>query len=1097
MEFETRYKNLNAAQQQAVDHIDGPLMVIAGPGTGKTELLSMRVANILKKTDTLPRNILCLTFTESGAEAMRTRLAAIVGPSAYEVAIHTFHSFGSEIISSNREYFYRGAQFQPADDIAALEILTRILDELDHTNQLTSKMNGEYTYLKDIKRAISELKRSGLTSEELLTVLDAGDSVVEALEPTIAEIFTRRVSLTMLPALSELSQKAAAMPRPDLPRGIAPLNHTFAISLAHAIDEAEAEHSTKPITAWKDAWTEKNQRGERALKDHKRHDRLRQLSFVYYRYLIELERAGLYDFDDMILSVIQAIEHNPDLKANLQEQFQYVLVDEFQDTNLAQARLLLNLVDNPINEGAPNLMTVGDDDQAIYSFQGAEVGNMMQFLQLFSAMQKIILTDNYRSAAPILNLARDVITLGEDRLENFDDSINKTLTPHAPEKNARVEVIETTTKNEQYAAIADAIASQITDGALPESIAILARKHAELEAIVPYLAQKGIYANYERQNNLLDTEIVRTLELLSDVLRELHLGHIDHADERMPELLSHPALAIDPKIIWQLSLKASREKRSWSELLAVTPELASLHDWLIASAVQFDNVPTEQMIDIILGTTEDSASPFRDYFFGETLRHNQPEKLLENIQALTQLRDRLHSHLLTLESDDARNDTAALLEFLELYRRYDQKVPLLRPASSATSDMVQLMTAHKAKGLEFDHVYVINTDDRTWGAKVRSASSKISYPHNLPLAPHTGSRDEQIRLLYVTLTRAKISLHLSHALANDSQKPQSQSDLLLVDATPPSVTLEPKNLSEIIDEAEQSWQARLLSVPQTDLKTLLAPVLERYKLSATHINNFIDITRGGPQYFLLQNLLRLPQSRNPQSVFGTAMHEALQRAHTHMAATGTKKPIEDSLHDFETIFSQFALESSDHDFYLKKGIDALEQFLTSPYADFSDDTKAEYDFASQSVTVDGARLTGKIDVARIDPKQKSIAVVDYKTGKASTSWRGHADYDKVKLHKYRQQLMFYRMLFEYSRDFSGYAWTSGAIQFVEPDQTGDIAAPLSADFTDDEYARFKQLVASVWQSIQTLDLPDISAYSADYAGVLAFEQDLIDKSTES
>ena len=138
MAFSTRYKTLNKRQKQAVDTIDGPVMVVAGPGTGKTELLGMRVAMILKQTDTLPENILCLTFTDSGAAAMRERLVSIIGPAGYKVAIHTFHSFGSEIISHNREYFYRGAEFRPADELSTYEIIRTIFDELDYKNPLAS-----------------------------------------------------------------------------------------------------------------------------------------------------------------------------------------------------------------------------------------------------------------------------------------------------------------------------------------------------------------------------------------------------------------------------------------------------------------------------------------------------------------------------------------------------------------------------------------------------------------------------------------------------------------------------------------------------------------------------------------------------------------------------------------------------------------------------------------------------------------------------------------------------------------------------------------------------------------------------------------------
>ena len=158
-DFETRYRALNAAQKQAVDTTEGPLMVVAGPGTGKTELLSMRVANILRTADVLPQNILCLTYTESGAYAMRERLAGLIGADAYKVAIHTFHSFGSEIINRNAEYFYHGAYFRPADELSSYEILRSIFEKLPHNNQLASKMNDEFTYLRDTQTAISDLKR--------------------------------------------------------------------------------------------------------------------------------------------------------------------------------------------------------------------------------------------------------------------------------------------------------------------------------------------------------------------------------------------------------------------------------------------------------------------------------------------------------------------------------------------------------------------------------------------------------------------------------------------------------------------------------------------------------------------------------------------------------------------------------------------------------------------------------------------------------------------------------------------------------------------------------------------------------------------------
>ena len=160
MDFNTRYAKLNDNQRQAVDYIHGSLLVIAGPGTGKTELLSMRTAQILRQTDTLPNSILCLTFTESGATNMRQRLRQIIGEDAYKIAIHTFHSFGTEIINQYREYFFRGADAQPVDELTQYQIISGILEELDWRNPLSAKNNGEFVYIKDLIRIISSSSKA-------------------------------------------------------------------------------------------------------------------------------------------------------------------------------------------------------------------------------------------------------------------------------------------------------------------------------------------------------------------------------------------------------------------------------------------------------------------------------------------------------------------------------------------------------------------------------------------------------------------------------------------------------------------------------------------------------------------------------------------------------------------------------------------------------------------------------------------------------------------------------------------------------------------------------------------------------------------------
>jgi DNA helicase II / ATP-dependent DNA helicase PcrA len=172
-DFDEAYKALNPSQRRAVDTIDGPVLVVAGPGTGKTQLLSVRAANILRQTDAQASNILCLTFTESAALEMRRRLIKLMGAEGNRIAVHTFHSFGADIINAYPEYFYSGAQFSPADELTGYELLRDIFETLPHNNVLAKTMNNEFTALKDVKAAISHLKRAGLSPKELLAILDA------------------------------------------------------------------------------------------------------------------------------------------------------------------------------------------------------------------------------------------------------------------------------------------------------------------------------------------------------------------------------------------------------------------------------------------------------------------------------------------------------------------------------------------------------------------------------------------------------------------------------------------------------------------------------------------------------------------------------------------------------------------------------------------------------------------------------------------------------------------------------------------------------------------------------------------------------------
>ena len=1162
MDFQTRYAKLNTNQRQAVDYIHGSLLVIAGPGTGKTELLSMRTAQILRQTDTLPDSILCLTFTESGAANMRQRLRQIIGEDAYKIAIHTFHSFGTEIINQHRQYFFRGADAQPADELTQHQIVTGILEGLDWRNPLGAKNNGEFVYTNELIRVISEFKQSGLTPAELRLVMADNQRAIADIAPDIQQVFAAKISKKTIELFAPLAEKIAervgegnSTTTANLPSSITPYAHVLALSIAHTAQEAIDANSTKPLTAWKNKWCEKNAGGEFVLKDFAASEKLSAAIDVYEVYGNVLAERSLFDYDDMILSVIQACESHPELRANLQEQFQFIMVDEFQDTNLAQLRLLFNLTDDEDN---PNIMAVGDDDQAIFSFQGADVGNIQRFRQHYHDPKIIVLTDNYRSAADILTAARGVITQGADRLENTIDGLSKQLTAHESGSGAQVEIQEFTSVSEERAGVARQIAELIKRGEKPEHITVIARHHKELIELLPYLYRQNLMVNYERHDDILEQDIIQALDKLARVVMAIHQNNLDTANSLLPEVIAHPAFGFSALDIWQLSLHAYKNRQLWLESMLANSTFQLFGEWLLERAKDVPNLPLEEQLDKLLGlemgagiTPIDSVqqtspenpqtpgakrgvdrdssgthsskeflqsageepllglrtatiarassdarrekrSPSKGsslnslaahYFSPEALAQN-PDTYLTTLESLRTLRQKLRDR-----TTDATPTLADFLEFIDLHRSTKTRLTHIRPQASALGGAINLMTAHKSKGLEFPHVFVIGAIDSAWGEKVRSRSRLIRYPANLQLQPAGASYDERLRLFFVAMTRAKTTLTMTYSQTNDAGSDTMIASFLT--AHTPTIIPAADTPATQITVAQTDWNTRLSAPITAELKDVLAPTLETYKLSITHLNNFLDVSRGGPQNFLLNNLLRFPSAKSPAASYGTAIHASLQQLHNLLRADHRLPPTERILHYFRTSLEAQHLPPDDFALYLDKGTAALTAFLDAKSSEFHDTELAELDFAHQGIVVGGARLTGKLDVADIDKHNKTIFVTDYKTGKPSHSWKGASDYEKIKLHKYRQQMMFYQLLVESSRDYGNFSFTGARLQFVEPDmKTGDILS-LEDTFSEEELAEFARLVGIVWRKITTLELPDISGYSADYKGMVQFENDLL------
>ena len=1085
LEYEKRYKTLNPAQKQAVDHTEGPLMVIAGPGTGKTELLSMRTANILQSTDMDASNILCLTYTESGVRAMRERLIDLIGQDAYRVAIQTFHGFGSEVMNNNPDYFYRGADFSPADELSTYEILLKIFHNLEHNNPLNKKLGDEYTYMKKVQASISDFKRAGLTPDEIQRAARHSLGFIEYAEPIVQDFWPERIDKKIITTIDSLFEKLSQYSsEPTNVPNIEPLATICIEQLSSAIHVAQETQKTTPITAWKSKWLEKDNEGHFILRDKKRFEVLVATSSVYQDYLDAMLRAKLYDYDDMILRVALGLEVNHELRLNIQEKYQYIMVDEFQDTNGAQMRILESLIQIPTGD-APNIMVVGDDDQAIYSFQGAEISNILNFRKRVADLETITLKHNYRSVENILSTSREVIVQGTDRLENQLDTINKELLANIAGDGKETHFTKHKTQAAEFLTVAENIAQKIKSGTKPHDIAVLARGKKDILAFLPYLHHKNIKISFEHDENILENAAVDILLKLSRVVHFIARGDIRYIDEQLPGILAHPAFDIAPRDLWQISLDAYKKRESWLEtMLGSENKVCVIAEWLLEMAKISTEVSVETSLDQLFGSqpTKNYTSPLKEYYFSREKIDKNPGEYVAHLQSLSTIRSNIRQYKL--------NETLSLGDFVaycDLARSAGIQLKN-HYSAEAIEGAVQVMTAHKSKGLEFEAVYILHANDDIWGSKSRGTSNKLSYPQNMPIGIAGDSYDDKLRLFFVAMTRAKKYLYVSSSEQSLSGKKSLHAEFL---SNQKWQSTEGNDTSQVqIEAAEYTWHTAVDVNKDKNLREILSTRLKNYLLSATALNNFIDVTEGGPQGFLLNNLLHFPQNISASAAMGSSVHKALQNAHQHLRTEGDRRPIEDVVGDFENYLQLARLPEHEYSQKLQKGSDALRFYLDSSYDLFDPQQDVEFDFTNQGSALGEARLTGAIDVMQVNKKNKTIDIVDYKTGKPSSSWKGSADFEKIKLHKYKQQLMFYKLLVENSRDFKGYRVGRLTLDFIEPSASGK-AVSLDADFTHEELETFKQLVTKVWSSIMSCEFIDTSDYPQTYKGVLEFEKDLL------
>jgi len=1064
------FKRLNPAQHKAVTTIDGPVMVVAGPGTGKTELLALRVAYILENADVAPHNILCLTFTENGALNMRERLVRMIGQDAFRVGIYTFHAFCNTVISRYPEYFYSAITHVQASDLDRAEIVHQIFSELPKTHPFSSfHPERGYTYLKDTLDRITQIKKGGYAPNEYRVMVEQYLDEATKIDEVLCEWPSGRASITRIEEYRSvqrlLSEQGSTTAR------------FLASTLGSAIEKAEEIGKTEPIGSWKKKYTITDE--ERIyFRDTVNSEKITAVAELYEAYTLALRKHGLYDYDDVIIDVVNALREHATLRSELEEQYQYILIDEFQDTNDAQMQLVRAISSSFVHEQNPNVMVVGDDDQAIYKFQGAELSNIIEFRDsTYRKVQTIVLDTNYRSHSTVLDYARSIVTQGAHRLETRYKDISKVLTQGSTNiPLGKISAITHASDIEEYTTVSETIKKLLEEGTPPEDIAILSREHKALQALLPYLDQRGIPYEYTKKANVFDEPHITEVTALADYCAYV-MSDGARKDYLLPSILSYPYFQISRPILFSIALQAKDEHTTWAEVIQKhkDPAVAKVHELLAELSVLAETEPLEHFFEQAMLVTG-----FKEHHFSAQKLAKGPTEYVRFLASLKTLieamREWRRGELLQAKDVQA---------FIALHQDHHLSLVSESPFLKHTH-AISLLTAHAAKGLEFGHVFIIAAHDSVWAKKPRTNKAPLPTVLSDRLTPAGDDEDDFIRLLYVSITRAKHSLYISghESLVRYLEGAHKSED---------TDSANTESGDEItLDTTAHENSLAIVSAPyQVDEMAILKRLVEDYRMPVTHLNNFLNIIDGGPLYFVEQNLLNFPHPKTTPSVFGTAIHKAVAelvlypKYHggdpaplPHILAMCTK----------EIIHGRLPLTEQ------KKSVAYGEQVLTAYHklrADtFLPDDAIEVDMREEGVSIDSAILTGKIDLLRI--RERAYDVVDLKTGRSYSSWDEprQSDADKIKLHKFKIQLIFYKLLLEGSSHYR-LPINTLAIEFVESIYKDKELITLPYTPTAEEIARVRKLITAVYHKIVNLDFPDISQYEKNYKGILKFEEDLI------
>jgi DNA helicase-2/ATP-dependent DNA helicase PcrA len=882
---------LNPEQRQAVEHGEGPLLIIAGPGTGKTRVITERVVYLLENVAGLqPQNLLAVTFTDKAAEEMKRRVREALPGLDPLPHISTFHSFCYEAL--RKRHFER----RLLDKVDVWIFLRRRMEQLGL--EFYQKLAEPGAFLHDLNDFFSRCQD-------------------ELIEPDDFEAYVAKGEKDFLPRAARLDPAARKLEE------------------------------------------------EEVLKK-------KELARVFRHSRRLIEDAGCSSLGSLIPETVHLFDREPEVLRTYRDRFQYVQVDELQDTNFAQVELLRRLVAAP-----GNITAVGDDDQAIYRFRGAAHGAFQMFHQAFPGAEVVHLYRNYRSTKRILRVADVVIA------KNTHEEKKPPLhTEH--EEGCRVFLLESPDYRSEAAWMAEEVARLAGRGTPLADVAILYRAHNHRDLLVEEFRRRKIPFSI-RGLSVLSTVILR------DLVAYLNLVHSPHHNISLTRVLLTPRWRFAEDLALQVRQEAAKNRCSLYDVLeawekaAATPALTET-GWpelkkLIFGIRRFaQELPVTKLFDLLLEWLELSFLP------GET--DQIYVKAFRNF----------------LAGWEVKSETGKLREFMEYFQYFqDAGGKIETPDPEDPANAVQMMTVHAAKGLEFPVVFILSVAPRRFPHSERRPV--IEFPDELrkgPAAPSNIHQQEERRLFFVAMTRARERLYVS-GVGKPGKKPSAFVDDLLSSpviaardierilipevlaeetAPPTRVALseariregaQPGLFSEVVTHSQSvypdltSWAAR---------PPVLAPD-GKLRLSATAIEDY----RSCPLKFKFSHFWKIPTGPQAALTFGNIMHQAV-RYYFELRKQGPPSCAameEFFLRAWKDVGFEDAYQEQA---YKKAGLEQLREFVERQKESKVplDSIRLEENFR---LDLGDVELDGRVDqINPVGPAGDNAAeLIDYKTGR--------------------------------------------------------------------------------------------------------------------